>query len=752
MTFSRTIGSVFLVLSVLVVFDALPAAGRQPAAGPVAGVVVDAFGDPVADVEITALSLSGYREEIVSGDDGSFGFPSLPPGSYLVTAVLAGYANAVNQVSAGTLGIRLVVMPLVPTILEITVVDRQGLVLPGALVSAVGPEGAVIEGVSVGDGVFRSPVVRPGVWALQGSMPGFSTARADLSAAFGAAARARLVLDVDLALVEEIVVLGAERPPGRRAAVRLVDSPVSTTVVSAAELAAAPGAGVANALRGVPGLNVIQLSARDIQMTTRQATSTVANSQLVLVDGRTMYLDFYGVVLWDLVPLNTESVEQIEVVRGPASVTWGPNAMTGAVHLVTRRPREMVGTTATLSGGWFDRGPGSGGPGAVYGSGVTLARAPTDSLAYRISAGYFRSDALSRVSETLERGLHPANPNFEIGGGSIPPFSNRGTSQPRFDVRVDHTLRPDREFQYSAGVAGTDGVLHSGFGPLRVDRGTYLGYGKVNYIDGALRLQAFANVFHGRAQSLLYRTPDRGCGELSTLCFDHDTVTFDVDAGHSRSLGSSHFLSYGGNIRRNGFELSHAPGAPPRTEVGAYVQDEIFLGRHRLVAGVRADHLDVLDGVVLSPRAAVVFRPGEDHGLTFSWNWAFRAPSVFESFANFRLFYPGVLTELAALRPFLGGFVPPGLPPAYRDAAVAGLEQALDRTTARDFELPLRVTGSSNLRAERLEALEAAYNGVLPFRNPCRSVGVCQPFRRPYSGSRPQFARPRRLYRFLLFG
>ena len=61
--------------------------------------------------------------------------------------------------------------------------------------------------------------------------------------------------------------------------------------------------------------NVIQLSARDVQVTSRSSTNTLTNTQLLLVDGRSAYLDFFGLVLWDLLPTNFDDVEQIEVVR-----------------------------------------------------------------------------------------------------------------------------------------------------------------------------------------------------------------------------------------------------------------------------------------------------------------------------------------------------------------------------------------------------------------------------------------------------
>ena len=81
-----------------------------------------------------------------------------------------------------------------------------------------------------------------------------------------------------------------------------------------------------------------QVSARDVNLTTRGATSTLATSQLALVDGRSVYLDFFGMVMWDLVPTNPNDIRQIEVIRGPASAVWGANAMSGVVNVITRTP------------------------------------------------------------------------------------------------------------------------------------------------------------------------------------------------------------------------------------------------------------------------------------------------------------------------------------------------------------------------------------------------------------------------------
>ena len=110
------------------------------------------------------------------------------------------------------------------------------------------------------------------------------------------------------------------------------------TVISGATLAASPAQNYGDVLRSVPGVNVIQLSARDINVTSRQATGTLATSQLALLDGRSLYLDFYGLVLWDFVPIDQRDIKQIEVVRGPAPARWGANALTGVVNIITKSP------------------------------------------------------------------------------------------------------------------------------------------------------------------------------------------------------------------------------------------------------------------------------------------------------------------------------------------------------------------------------------------------------------------------------
>ncbi len=83
---------------------------------------------------------------------------------------------------------------------------------------------------------------------------------------------------------------------------QLVDAPATMTVINEKTLALSPSGNYADILRNVPGTNITQISARDINVNQRGATSSLATGQLTVVDGRSVYLDFFGFTMWEFVP------------------------------------------------------------------------------------------------------------------------------------------------------------------------------------------------------------------------------------------------------------------------------------------------------------------------------------------------------------------------------------------------------------------------------------------------------------------
>src|SRR5688572_15842610 len=288
---------------------------------------------------------------------------------------------------------------------------------------------------------------------------------------------------------EEQVVVTASRVEEQ-----LVNAPAAVSVINSSTIQNSPATNIGDLLRAVPGLNVSQVSARDINITARGATSTLSTSQLALVDGRSIYLDFYGMVMWDFVPSNPHEIKQIEVIRGPASAVWGANAMSGVVNVITKSPRELAaerGTSLTIGAGGFvrsaqdvDRDAGS----LFYVNG-SHARAVDDRWAYKLSAGYFTQDPLPRPVGTIN---NPLNTPY-------PPYTNTRTSQPKFDARVDYALMSGGALSFSGGVARTEGIIHTGIGPFDIQSGSTLGYFSTKWQKGARRVAFFTNILDSDA-------------------------------------------------------------------------------------------------------------------------------------------------------------------------------------------------------------------------------------------------------------
>lgn len=501
---------------------------------------------------------------------------------------------------------------------------------------------------------------------------------------------------------EEVVVVSASKTE-----TTLINAPATLSVVTTEQIATSPAQNYGDLLRSVPGLNVIQTSARDINMTARQSTSTLTNSQLVMIDGRSIYLDFFGLVLWDFVPQSPAEIKQIEVVRGPASVVWGANALTGVVNIITKSPRDAEGFSLSLSAGLLNRDGGSReseGNGAQYGANFSFAKAPNETFSYRLSAGYFNSDPYSRPVGTVPLATHPLDASIRTGGAPYPTdasgrgtFANDGTSQPKVDLRIDQELSGGGRITYQGGYAGTTGIVHTGIGPFSIESGSFMTYGKLNYSKNALKINLFGNFVDAEAPNLLNIDAETG----GAVQLNFKTQTYDFEVGNSNVIAGKHILSYGGNARRNNFDITLTPESEDRWEFGAYFQEEFFVDKFRLAVGARVDKFGNLDDPVFSPRVSVMFKPGPSHSIRASFNRAFRSPSVVNNFLLQSILNPTPVD----LRP-LALALPPPLRPLV---------------PTEPFLLRVVTFGNPGLKEESLDAWEIAYTGTI---NGKTTVGI----------------------------
>ena len=123
-------------------------------------------------------------------------------------------------------------------------------------------------------------------------------------------------------------------------------SPLSTTVITKAEMRSYGITTIEEAFRLIPGMIVTEKAngIYDIQMRglnnipdNNTLLYTENANTLVMVDGRQIRNSVMGALTLDMLPISIEDVERIEVVRGASSALYGSNAVTGVINIITEK-------------------------------------------------------------------------------------------------------------------------------------------------------------------------------------------------------------------------------------------------------------------------------------------------------------------------------------------------------------------------------------------------------------------------------
>jgi TonB-dependent Receptor Plug Domain len=132
--------------------------------------------------------------------------------------------------------------------------------------------------------------------------------------------------------------LGQEQP--------ISEAPANVYVITDEDIRHSGATDIPTVLRRIPGMEVMQMTGADFNVSARGNNQTAANHLLVLVDGRPIYEYAFGSVFWSLLPVTLPEIKKIEVMKGPSAAIYGFNAFDGVVNIVTKSPQEMRGNTS----------------------------------------------------------------------------------------------------------------------------------------------------------------------------------------------------------------------------------------------------------------------------------------------------------------------------------------------------------------------------------------------------------------------
>lgn len=408
------------------------------------------------------------------------------------------------------------------------------------------------------------------------------------------AARAQQVAS-DTARIAPVVVTATRSP---LAADRI---PSSVTVVTGAQLRGEGITTVADALRAVPGLSIAQTGSYGgaTSLFIRGGESKYAK---ILLDGVPIN-DAGGA--FDLSTLSTDNLDRIEIVRGPASVLYGSDAMAGVVQLFTRRGAGALrGDVAARGGGFGSRDV----DGSVHGS--------TARLSYSLGA-----------AQHATNGFQPFNSRFRQGIGS----AVVGTSIGAFDASLS-TRFVDRELHFPTNGAGQ--VVDSN--AVRRDDRLTVGLDAAYRPSSVLTLRASlaSHDVHGvtddqpdspRDSGYVYTTVERSRRRSGDV-----RAELALPADGRLTVGAQVERKWQESITRSNFG-DDAPPPPTRRSTGGYAQLLLApVADATVVLGGRFDHNEQF-GDFWTYRAAASTRLPSATRLRASVGTAFREPTFLET-------------------------------------------------------------------------------------------------------------------------
>lgn len=444
---------------------------------------------------------------------------------------------------------------------------------------------------------------------------------------------------------------------------RLVDTAASISVIKDTDLERLHVRNLDEAFVKIPGIYVGRLSG--IGSTTSQTVMrgvNAANSAAVLVNGVQVNDAYNGSVTWSAIPL--DMVQKIEVLRGPASVLYGGNAMAGVVNIITKKPEN---TTASLK--------------VSYGSNNTqnhslfVSGKVNEKVDFKVNyekkktGGYVTDPVLSskEVANTEKTYTNTGAERWIIGNKG-----KRQWDEDNFGIGVNYNFDDNKtlsldfskneyEYSYSQPVSyiGEDVIKKaSTYFSTPGEKGSNKYSLAYDDKDNGIK----ANVSYTKQ----YKQHDTSVSKATDSCKPNSRVAFDLQK--NQKLSNKDNAVFGLNYRRDKMDAtvytladkfdSKSKNGIDSTAVGqnkswaAYFMDSHnFDDKWSVTGGLRYDHWTTNGNILLpgkteaikydnssydnwSPSLSLMRKLDDSSSAYISWSKAFEAPSLYRMYSS----------------------------------------------------------------------------------------------------------------------
>lgn len=310
----------------------------------------------------------------------------------------------------------------------------------------------------------------------------------------------------------------------------------SVSVVTAAQIEKRASLGLADALRGVPGLDLYESGGPGTQTSVFLRGATPGQT-LVLIDGIRVGDASSTDGSIDLGNLAATDVDRIEVLRGPQSALYGSDAMGGVINIITRKGQGKPRGSIMLEGG-------------AYGAGHARAMlsGSEDHLSYAFSVDALHTEAFPRYGYRINRPL-------TIGDGvtPLPPLppndpTNRMGATARLAYQLTDALSVEEGFTgYDNAIRFDNPYAFKAFNVYNPEN-----HAHATFAQGYVRadVDLFDKLLHNRVT--LYANETMRDNWVTESCYDASFNAFTCRLGYR---GDRRGLEYQGDLKLGAFGL-----------------------------------------------------------------------------------------------------------------------------------------------------------------------------------------------------
>lgn len=353
--------------------------------------------------------------------------------------------------------------------------------------------------------------------------------------------------------------------------------------------------------RGIMGYGVSTGAAGGMSL--RGVGGSPTSGLLVLIDGHPQYMGLMGHPIADA--YQSMLAERVEVLRGPASVLYGSNAMGGVINIVTRKQKQ--------DGVKTDINIGAGSYGTVQTEATNRFR--KGRFSSTVSGSYNRTDG------------HRADMGFEqYGGYAKLGYEITGNWNAYGDVNVTH-FNASNPGLVSAPLFDNDSKITRGMASFALQNNYERTSGALSFFYnwGRHRINDGYGVGESPQESL-FNSKDLMMGiswYQSAAFFTGNRITLGFDYQHFGGKSWNRVIATGSEVPGVDKKLDEFAGyLDIRQDIAAWLS---------LNAGLRVDHHSHV-GTELVPQGGLAFHLGRESELKAMVSKGFRNPTIREMY------------------------------------------------------------------------------------------------------------------------